>query len=220
MPFDQNVQDFLDAERNAGRLTRPNAALSRLLADPRAFLSKHPIVNTFDCAAHGQKGAYLTNDRADAKRPGSRLGTLNMHTTESFGLTSYNDANLYGHQFQVHGVYTSRSREPQWYTLDLTGPAIMLTAKLTGCTFVARAGAGNTIEVTHMQPHHETGDALNRRMRGHGNKAYGRLKYDYNSRSVNVIGVRRNGRWKIYAQKLVKNGHEPRIVSVKRIWPA
>jgi hypothetical protein len=191
-----------------------------LLQTPEEFLRKYPIINTFDCAMHGPTEAYLRNDRTDALRPGSRLGTLNFHTTESFNLESVSGANAYGYRFPVHGVYTSPSSGgPLWYTLDNSGPALMLTAKLTGCTFVATAGMGASTQVTHLQPHQETGLALNTRMQGPGRSAYGRLRYDFDTRSINIIGVRHGGRWQIWAQKLVKNSPAPKILSVNRIWP-
>lgn len=214
------MAQYFQTEWNANNLTRPQAAVMTLLQSPQEFLRKHPILNTFDCAAHGPTRAYFRNDRADALRPGSKLGTWKFHTTESFNLETVSGANKYGHQFPVHGVFTSQSSQaPLWYLLDATGPAMMLTAKLTGCTFVARAAAGGNVEVTHLQPHQETGLALNTRMKGGGNAAYGRLRYDFDKRSINVVGVRSGGRWQIWAQKLVKNAPAPKILSLNRIWP-
>ncbi len=216
----QGMQGWFSTEWAEGRLTRPRDAIISLLRAPEEFLRKYPIINTFDCAAHGTTLAYLRNDRADAKRPGSRLGTKRLHTTESFNLESVSGANQYGARAPVHGVHmTQSSAGPAWYRLDGHGPAMMLTAKLTGCTFVARAAAGQAVEVTHLQPHQEDGLQLNRRMRGGGRSAYGRLKYNLETRSINVIGVRSGARWKIWAQKIEKNGTVPTIRSVKRIWP-
>ncbi len=219
MPETPEMRAYMEAEWNARRLTRPQDAVMRLLQDPETFLRKHPIINTFDCAVNGETRAYFRNDRADALRPGSRLGTLSMHTTESYNLESVSGANCYGYAFPVQGVYMGQSGGAiQWYTLDATGPAMMLTAKLTGCTFVARAGIGASVEVTHLQPQDESGLDLNRRMAGVG-AAYGRLKYDLDTRSVNVMGVRHGGRWHIWAQKLDKNATPPRILSLTKIWP-
>lgn len=204
----------------AGRLTRPQDAVVRLLQAPELFLRKHPLVNTFDCTAHGQTRAYVRNDRADAQRPGSKLGTYSMKTTESFNLEMVSGANAYGHAFPVHGIFTSPSSGgPLWYTLDATGPAMMLTAKLTGCTFIATAGPGGSVQVTHLQPHQESGLALNTRMQGAGRAAYGRLRYDFDKRSINIVGVRTGARWTIWAQKLEKNSPTPKILSLNRIWP-
>ena len=214
------MQQFFDNEWNAGHLMRPRDAVLALLRNPEEFLRKHPVVNTFDCRASGVTRAYLRNDRQDALRPGSKLGTLHMHRTESFNLENVTGRNTYGHEFPVHGIYTGPSNQaPVWYHLDATGPAMMLTAKLTGCTFVARAAGGGTVEVTHLQPTQETGLQLNTRMKTGGNSAYGRLRYDYDIRSINVIGVRHGNGWKIWAQKLDKNATPIRILSLNRIWP-
>ncbi len=220
MPESPEMRAFIQSEWNAGRLTRPQAAVMKLLQNPESFLRQHPVINTFDCAAHGQTRAYFRNGGSDALRPGSRLGTARMHTTESFNLESISGANSYGYEFPVHGVYTSPSSGgPLWYTLDATGPAMMLTAKLTGCTFIATAGAGGAVNVTHLQPHQETGLQLNTRMLGAGRAAYGRLKYDFDTRSINIIGARHGGRWQIWAQKLDKNARPTKLLSLKRIWP-
>jgi len=71
--------------------------------------------------------------------------------------------------------------------------------------------------MTHLQPNKETGIALNTRMNVHGQHAYGRLRYDISIRSINVIGVRQNGAWKVYAQKLEKQNLA--IRSVTRVFP-
>ena len=221
MPEDPTMRAYFDSEWQAGRLTKPQNAMIDLLRNPESFLKKHPIINTFDCTVHGTTSAYFRNDRADAKRPGTKLKTKRFHTTESFNIESVTGANSYGHRVPVHGIYMGASNvAPVWYTLDATGPAMMLTAKLTGCTFVAKAAPGNGVQVTHLQPQGESGLQLNRRMRAPGQKAYGRLKYDLDKRSINVMGVRQGGRWRIWAQKLVKNSHTPQVLSVKKIWPA
>lgn len=220
MPVDPQMLQYFQGEWNAGRLTSPQNAILNLIQDPRNFLRKHPIQNNFDCNAHGVTQAYFRNQGADAKRPGKMLGTKRYHTTESFNLENVNGQNAYGSSFPVHGVCMGQSHlGPNWYRLDHTGPAVMLTAKLTGCTFVARAAPGGAIEVTHMQPSQETGLALNQRMQGGGRMAYGRLRYAYDTRSINIIGVRSGGRWRIWAQKLNKNATPLRIVSLNRIWP-
>jgi hypothetical protein len=217
----KTIQEWFQQEWSAGRLTRPQNALTQLLHGPEAFIRKHPIVNTFDCAAHGPTNAYIRNDSADAQRPGSILGTKRLHKTESFNIELISGANANGFAFPVHGVYTSLSGGgPVWYTLNASGPAIMLTAKLTGCTFIATGGTGNAVLVTHLQPQQglETGLQLNTRMKNVGS-TYGQLRYDLDTRSINVIGVRSGNTWSIWAQKLVKNSTPPQILSVHKIWP-
>jgi len=217
--MDQAYWTWLNAEWNAGRLMRPGAAVQALKNDPRAFLKKYPIQDNFDPAVNGMAQVYMLNGGA-GQRPGSILKTSNMHTTQSFTIQPRPGASGDGNPFWVHGLFTGQSSAvPVWMRLDNNGPEIMLTAKLTGCTFVARPVAGHPgeVEVTHLQPHGETGVALNTRLDVAGQNAYGRLKYDIDTRSINVIGVRRAGAWKIYAQKIEK--HAMTIRSVTRIYP-
>lgn len=218
MSIDPQYWQWLNAEWNAGRLTRPGTALQNLKAQPRQFLTHFPIQNNFDPNASGQAQVFIFNGVA-GQRPGSVLGTSNMHSTETFTIQPRAGQLGEGNPFWVHGLHTGQSSAgPVWYTLDGSGPDIMLTAKLTGCTFVARPGpAAGSVEVTHLMPHQETGLALNQRMNIPGQQAYGRLKYDFNVRSVNVVGVRVGGRWKIYVQKLEKQNMA--IRSVHRIYP-
>ncbi|KPF69863.1 hypothetical protein IP84_02845 [beta proteobacterium AAP99] len=219
MPIDPQYWAWLNAEWNAGRLMRPGAALTALRTHPRNFLRKFPIQGNFDPMVSGMTTAYLFNGAA-GQRPGAILKTARMHTTETFNIQPMPGQLGEGHPFPVHGVHTGQSSAgPVWYRLDGGGPDLMLTAKLTGCTFVARpvAGTPGAVEVTHLQPHNETGQQLNARMDVPGQQAWGRFKYDIDSRSVNVIGVRVAGQWKIYAQKIDK--HAMTIRSVHRIYP-
>jgi hypothetical protein len=71
--------------------------------------------------------------------------------------------------------------------------------------------------VAHLQPDQETGLQLNTRMKVEGREAYGRLDYDFESRTINVIGVRSTRGWEIYTQKLEK--HHLYIRSVHRLFP-
>src|SRR4051794_12671131 len=206
MALDPAYWTWLNAEWNAGRLTRPGAALQLLRANPRAFLRKYPLQNNFDPAMSQPTQAHIFNGAA-GQRPGSVLRTRNMHTTESFTIQAAPGQLGEGHPFRVMGTYTAPSSVAviPWVLLDQHCPDIMLTAKLTGCTFVTRAaGAAGNVEVAHLQPHQETGLQLNQRMEVPGQQAYGRFKYDITDRSVNIIGVRVGSRWKIYTQKLEK----------------
>jgi len=220
MAIDPNYWQWLNAEWNAGRLTRPGTALQKLRAHPRTFLKQYPIQGNFDPAGDGAACAYIFNG-AGGHRPGAVLKTKRMHDAESFTIQPNPGQLGEGHPFWVHGLHTGQSSAgPVWYLLDDAGPDIMLTAKLTGCTFVARAVAGHPgqVEITHLLPHLETGIALNTRMDAvAGQLTYGRLKYDFDVRSINVIGVRVGGSWKIYGQKMEKQTLT--IRSVHRIFP-
>lgn len=203
----------LKALYDSGELKRPTEALRELQLNPEKFLKTFPISIDEDPLPSGVRTAYIKNGRV-GKRPGTKLGTWNMHRTEEF-IFSVMQAD--GHSFQCQYVRMDPSNQGiQWYTLANT-PDIMLTCKLTGCTFVARQNGPN-LEVAHLQPKDETGLQLNQRLKGGGNKAYGRLKYDIETRQAHVIGVRRGGQWEIYAQKIDK-AKEVGIRSVKKVWP-
>lgn len=218
--MDPQFWAWLNTEWNAGRLMRPGVALQSFRDHPRTFLKKYPIQNNFDPQNSGVFRAHIFNGAA-GQRPGSILKTKSMHTTQTFTIQAAPGQLGEGNPFWVHGLHTGQSSAgPVWYLLDGGGPDIMLTAKLTGCTFVARPANGHPpgcVEITHLQPHQETGIALNTRMNIPGQHAYGRLKYDFDIRSINVIGIRQNGAWKIYAQKLEKQTLT--IRSVTRIYP-
>lgn len=221
MAIDQQYWTYLNAEWNAGRLKRPGQALQNLKVQPRTFLRKYPLQNNFDPQHSAAAQVHMFNG-AGGQRPGSILGTSRMHATESFTIQRDPGQLGEGSPFWVHGLHTGQSSAgPVWYLLSNAGPDIMLTAKLTGCTFVARAAAGHpagSVEVTHLQPHQETGTLLNQRMNAvAGQSAYGRLKYDIDVRSVNVVGVRAGNQWEIYVQKLEKQ--QLSIRSVHRIYP-
>lgn len=221
MPDDPQMQQYFDNAWQAGTLIRPATAVTMLQNAPGDFLRKYPIVNTFDCMRHGPTQAYISNGSDQAKRPGSKLGTLSMKSTQAFNIAMVSGANSYGTPFQVMGIYTKPSgSDVVWEVLDNTGPAIMLTAKLTGCTFAVRAGGtpGSAL-VTHVQPYQESGLQVNTRMKQDSDIAYGRLDYDLDTRSVNIVGVRLGGAWQIWVQKLEKNASAPTILSCKRLWP-
>ena len=96
----------------------------------------------------------------------------------------------------------------------------MLTAKLTGCTFVVRRNDKGVIEATHLQPNSKLdGKTLHKSMqKDHGKSAYGKLKYDIDKRSINVIGIRKGTTWEVWVQKIEK--HQLTIRSVHKIFPA
>lgn len=204
---------ILEPQYQSGALKRPTEALRELLLNPERFLKTYPVSIDEDPSPSGVKIAYIKNGRV-GKRPGGNLGTWNMHRTEEF---KFSLSQPDGHSFSCQYVRMDPSNQAiQWYAVANT-PDIVLTCKLTGCTFVARQN-GPSLEVAHLQPKDESGLQLNQRMQGGGQKAYGRLKYDLETRQAHVIGVRRGGIWEFYAQKIDKN-KEVGIRSVKKVWP-
>jgi len=134
---DQQYWAWLNTEWNAGRLTRPGIALQDFRNHPRTFLKTYPLQNNYDPQNDGIFRAHIFNGAA-GERPGSILKTKNMHTTESFTIQAAAGQLGEGHPFWLHGLHTGQSNlAPVWYLLDGGGPDIMLTAKLTGCTFIA-----------------------------------------------------------------------------------
>jgi len=221
MVLNSDWKEYFESRWKSGEFMRPREALQQLRTSPMDFLKRYPILNTFDCPSSGPTQAYFANHiGTDARRPGTVLKTLSMHKTQAFRINLKQFMNGEGEAFPVLGIYTGKSSEgPAWCLLGGTGPDIMLTAKLTGCTFVARPGpTGSQVEVAHLQPHEETGLALNERMKVKGQEAYGRLNYNIESRSINVIGIRSARGWEIYTQKLEK-AHLA-IRSVHRLFPA
>jgi len=221
MVMEAQFSVWVNAEWAAGRLTRPSTALTSLQTSPKQFLSKYPIQGIFDPPASGLTNAVIMNNAA-GQRPGSVLRTHRMHTTETFKIQSGYGVSGEGLMFPVHGLFTTAASAPkQWYTLDGTGPAVLLTAKLTGCTFIARAGAvAGTVDVAHVQPDAVVDGATlcTNETAVAGQHCYGRNSYSIDTRSINVIGIRSAaGVWKIYAQKIEK--HALTIRSVTKVYP-
>lgn len=219
MPEEAEMKKWFEEQWTSGAMMRPAAACLKLQSDLKGFLQRYPLRSTFDCPASGVCTAYILNaGDSDAMRPGSILGTKRMHETEGFALQNAPGPLGAGQAFQVHGIFMGQSSAgPTWYQLDNTGPDLMLTAKLTGCTFIARASGAN-VEVAHLQPHLEDGFELHERMKATpGQETYGRFRYDIDTRSINVMGTRRNGKWKIYVQKIEK--HHLAVLSVHRLFP-
>ena len=221
MPMKAEYAAWIESQWREGNLMRPLAAVTRLSTDPEWFLSHYPVLRVLDPAQSGIINVCIMNDAA-GKRPGSLLGTNRMHSTESFKVQTGVGINGEGYEFPVHGVRTTpASVSKEWYTLDSTGPALMMTAKLTGCTFIVRAGAvAGNVSVAHVQPDANTNglDLCARESEVAGQHCYGRSQYDFETRSVNIVGIRNAvGTWKIYAQKIEK--HSLTIRSRKLIYP-
>lgn len=94
---------------------------------------------------------------------------------------------------------------------------IMLTVQLSGCSFLWRMHNGQ-LECCHYQPTAGIdGLALQQQLTGPGRNVYGREDYG-EGRVVTIIGIRRGGQWRIYAQKFRVMTKE--ILSVHRLHPA
>jgi len=209
----------------------PITAYNELLAHPKTFLSKYPIRIAGSDVPSSVVQYYIYNwDFGRSKRPDSVLRTLYMHDTEAFRIDACTPT---GHPFRAHSIEMVQSNITtgiSFYTLPNTGgPDIMVTGVLSGCTFLVDAGpAPGSIMCAHLQPNGETGAMLNARLLGLHAAVYGRNNYGHLhdpanpgsfDRSVTIVGVRRNGQWKVYAQKL--DGFASWSVrSAHRIYPA
>lgn len=213
------VAEFFQQEYAKGTIKRPTDALRELLANPRNFLRRYPI-EIDESRQGGLITAYMING-GKGKRPGSILKTNNMHDTEGFAFKTTGEPRettvQTRVQFQAYYVPMLASNQVTQWTQIGNAADVMLTCKLTGCSFVCRVNNG-VLEAAHLQPQGESGLQLNTRLQGNGQHAWGRLKYDFDSRTVSIIGVRRGGQWKIYAQKLEKGTWN--ILSVHRVYPS
>src|SRR5689334_15696316 len=63
----------------------PAVAYNTLVANPSQFLRRYPVRIFGYTGASGQWRYFISN-RGQSMRPGSRLGTLSMHATESFDI--------------------------------------------------------------------------------------------------------------------------------------
>lgn len=215
----------------------PIAALTAFRNHPRTFLEHNLVmVGDFLGAASGvvnnvyfQSSGYET-----AQRHGSIMGGRNLHSTQDFKFSPALDMGKPNVQIDVQFVqmYPFASIGTiQWHPLTGHGtPDIVITTKLTGCSFLVRQVGGN-LECAHIQPNGignppQSGQALRELLSGQhaGNytSLYGRGRvgpkgYDHNEGST-VIGLRGgNNAWRIYAQRQVAG--QATFKDVERIYP-
>lgn len=159
-------------------------------------------------------------------RPGSILGTLNMHNSKNFVFVPPGQqGNIAGgsqHVLAWHVDVTPRATLtnlqsiPPLRVSKTNGPDIMVTTSLNGCTFCCET-VGNDVMMAHIQPTN-TGAALANEFNngggrnggqfvgGNGNLTYfgsdsTNQGYDAGQNNVTVIGVRLGNMWHVFAQK-------------------
>ena len=205
----------------------PAIAYNTLVANPGDFLRRYPV-RIFGATAASGVAMYVMDNRGQSRRPGSVLGTLNMHTTESFDVRSA--AIVFGgngHPFSAHSVHMDVGTGAMgFYRLDGTGPNIMVTGQLSGCSFVMMPVGANDVDVAHIKPHQITGKTLHDNLSNTFANAviYGDSKdggfYDSDTRVVSIVGVRFAGEWRMYAQKQKPGtSYDYSIKSVYQIYP-
>jgi hypothetical protein len=109
------------------------------------------------------------------------------------------------------------------YVVNGMGDGLMVTGQLSGCTF-AWLQVGTNLLCTHIKPNGIQGIALHNQLNMSGRFAahpgiplqtYG--ANDYGGGYANVIGVRSNGTWELYAQH--SNDQFRTITAARRIQP-
>ncbi len=188
----------------------PAIAYNTLVANPGEFLKRYAIRIFGATAASGQANYVMVNRVGAASRPGSILGTLHMHGTESFEIRAQAVAvGLVGKLFVAHSIHMDVGAAAMgFYRLGPLGPNIMLTGQLSGCSFVMLPVGPGQLDVAHVQPQGQTGQALYGQVTGALPNAlvYGASgtsgNYDSVDRRASIVGVRGgNGEWRIFAQK-------------------
>lgn len=218
---------FLDSYEN-GDLLDPQQMLPKLRTDPKEFLRNYPTAINERPGPSAEIAAYLhhlgNTAQSPPLRPGKVLGTRRMHATAGFHIHCSAGVPASTHAltravFRAHYVEMRLSTAPvAWYPL-VAGPDLLLTCKLSGCSFMVRDNVG-VIECTHIKPSGVAGSALQQHLQTTypGATVFGaHTDYDSAKHTCTIIGVRRGGQWKIYAQKQV--AQLVQSLGVKRVYP-
>ena len=215
-------------------------ALIQILTDPKAFLRDNLLQVGDFIGASGIKTAEfqtsqlgLTHNLTTAQRFGHVFRGLHKHGVQAFLFGANPKVNFQTTSVQVQFIQMYQYgglAAIQWHPLAPIGPGspnIVITTKLTGCSFLVRTSPAGGIECAHVQPGGaQTGQQLRQALSGlhagnyerlfgrgkSGEKGYG------DSEASTIVGVRRQGAWKIYAQRLVNQ--QETLIDVERIYPA
>lgn len=218
----------LEGFYNNRTLVRPTVALQQLLGHPRKFLEKYYVAVDEVIGQPGgiQQVYFYTTGGLDSFRPGAILGTRRFHVSSSYHFSPNappigRTANSYCAtaacyipmlQATAASTYNNLVWTPVSAHVDL-----LITVQLSGCSFLWRSNNG-VFECAHYQPPGGmTGGTLQDNLAVGAPHIYGRNNYG-DGHVSNVIGVRRNGQWRIYAQK--NQVMTKRILNVSRIEPA
>jgi hypothetical protein len=220
--------EFLDIGGNMP--IDPAVAYNTLLANPGEFLKRYPV-RIFGATLPSGVTNYFLFNRGASMRPGSRLGTLRMHATESFDIRAAGALagalpGAANHPFLAHSVHMDVGAAAMgFYHLPAGAPNIMVTGQLSGCSFVMVPAGVGQVDVAHVQPQNQTGQALYGNITGAipNAQVYGasgtRGNYDSADRRASIIGVFAAGQWRIYAQKQEIASGDYHIKSVYQIYP-
>jgi len=209
--------------------------LQMLSQHPRSFLKESfVLVDQMPGASGVRTVKFKTSGFAGAaNRYGTVLRSHSLKDAQDFIFSStpgmgYDNTDV---DVQFVQMYTYAGIGAiNWYPLAGAGSSnIMITTKLTGCSFLVRDNAG-VLECAHVQPDGaavppQTGQDLRQYLStnhaGNYGALFGRgrtgLKGYEGTEAATVIGVRRANNWSIYAQRLVAG--QSTFKDVERIWP-
>jgi hypothetical protein len=204
----------------------PTQALDLLYRQPEQFLKRYPV-RIFGDPTGSHVSQYRIEERhqLSSYRPGSVLGTLNMHETQLFEIRAQDSAmgkppgSVW---FDAHSVKMFESNKPHdivIYRLAGTGPDLMVTGQLSGCSFAIRDNGNGSMDVAHIRPNAQlTSEILQSTLQRTGawHIVYGREDYS-SQRRASIIGVRVGIQWQIYAQKQDGTTEDYRVKKVKRL---
>ena len=207
----------------------PAVAFNSLQNTPVTYLKTYPT-RIFGATAASGVCNYGLGNRGNSHRPGTVLGTNNMHDTESFNIRSTASGLVDGGDqvFNAHSIHMDVGAAALGFYLlpSVGGPDIMVTGQLSGCAFViSPVAGGNNLNVAHVQPQAVNSTTLrNNLAAAHPNGfVYGasdrRGYYDGATRAVSIVGIRAAGSWTLYAQKQDRASGDYSIKSVWEIYP-
>jgi hypothetical protein len=203
----------------------PAQAVNQLQTATEAFLN-HYVVRIFGDPTNSYVANYRLEDAGNSFRPGSVLGTHNMHATQKFNIQAgvgvggnpVNSVWFTAHSVKMWSIGNLHAITP--YTLPVAGgPSLMVTGQLSGCAFAIHDNGDGSLVVAHIQPDvNVSGDVLDRTLSAipYWNVVYGRGDYSA-LRAASIVGSRNAGRWSIWAQKQDRTTGDYSIRKVKRL---
>lgn len=214
-------------------------AFQQLTTNPRDFLAWYPVNTAGSNGVHAPGAAnvhqfqmYKQNPVSEGTIPSKKVGHYGAMRPSLFGereVSSFKISDLPApgtatqHTFNalsvpMHNYNAVTVAALDHYLLDGTGDGLMITGQLSGCTFAWRV-AGNDLMCTHIRPVGTTPTQLQNALRTNGrftaapvSPLYTFGMDDYGP-YANVIGVRKNGQWSLYAQNSTD-----RLMTITAAW--
>lgn len=215
-------------------------ASARFFAQPVHFLKHHPIRAPITNAPSGQQNfVMLEPESSSATRTKTVWKSTPWQRTETRNTVGYEirgagqlggAANALSSQSLPWGAHFIRMDDGVAQTaphvLDGSGPNIMVTPELTGCSFVVEAVGPGQVQVAHVRPvgahnHSTLPGALQAQYPDA--EVYGDVggadNYDTGRNEVvTIVGVRRRDGWTIYAQRR-RRYDGAAVLGVRELYP-